>query len=48
MPALKELLGSPLKFTLMALAIALVVSLTMVTSAMSEGLLTGMQALRGR
>jgi hypothetical protein len=48
MPALKELLGSLLKFTLMALAIALVVSLTMVTSAMSEGLLTGMQALRGR
>jgi len=42
MPALKELLGSPLKFALMALAIALVVSLTMVTSAMSEGLLTGM------
>lgn len=42
MPALKELLGSPLKFALIALAIALVVSLTMVTSAMSEGLLTGM------
>jgi len=46
MPALKELLGSLLKFTLMALAIALVVSLTMVTSAMSEGLLTGMSGAK--
>jgi len=42
MLALKELLGSKLKFALIALAIGLVVSLTMVTSAMSEGLLTGM------
>jgi putative ABC transport system permease protein len=42
MLALKELLGSPLKYALIALAIGLVVSLTMVTSAMSEGLITGM------
>ena len=42
MLAIKELLGSKLKFGLIALAIGLVVSLTMVTSAMSEGLLTGM------
>lgn len=46
MPALKELLGSPLKFALIAVAIALVVSLTMVTSAMSEGLLTGMSGAK--
>ena len=42
MLALKELLHSKLKFGLIALAIGLVVSLTMVTSAMSEGLLSGM------
>lgn len=46
MPALKELFGSPLKFALIAVAIALVVSLTMVTSAMSEGLLTGMSGAK--
>lgn len=42
MLALKELLGSKLKFGLIALAIGLVVSLTMLMSAMSEGLVTGM------
>ncbi|MBN1192802.1 MAG: ABC transporter permease [Coriobacteriia bacterium] len=46
MLALKELLGSKLKFSLIALAIGLVVSLTMVTSAMSEGLLTGMSGAK--
>ena len=46
MLALKELLGSKLKFGLIALAIGLVVSLTMVTSAMSEGLLTGMSGAK--
>ncbi len=46
MLALKELLGSKLKFTLIALVIGLVVSLTMVTSAMSEGLLTGMSGAK--
>ncbi|MDO8847109.1 MAG: ABC transporter permease [Coriobacteriia bacterium] len=46
MLALKELLGSKLKFALIALAIGLVVSLTMVTSAMSEGLLTGMSGAK--
>jgi putative ABC transport system permease protein len=40
--AVKELLGSRLKFTLIALAIGLVVSLTLLMSAMSEGLVTGM------
>jgi len=40
--AVKELLGSKLKFGLIALAIGLVVSLTMLMSAMSEGLVTGM------
>ena len=46
MLALKELLGSPLKFSLIALAIGLVVSLTVVTSAMSEGLITGMSGAK--
>ena len=46
MLALKELLGSKLKFSLIALAIGLVVSLTMVTSAMSEGLITGMSGAK--
>lgn len=46
MLALKELLGSKLKFGLIALAIGLVVSLTMVTSAMSEGLITGMSSAK--
>jgi len=40
--AVRELLGSRLKFGLIALAIGLVVSLTMLMSAMSEGLVTGM------
>jgi len=40
--AVKELLGSRLKFGLIALAIGLVVSLTMSMSAMSEGLIAGM------
>lgn len=44
--SLKELLGSKLKFGLIALAIGLVVSLTMVTSAMSEGLITGMSSAK--
>lgn len=42
MLAVKELLGSKLKFGLIALAIGLVVSLTMSMSAMSEGLIAGM------
>ncbi len=46
MLALKELLGAKFKFGLIALAIGLVVSLTMVTSAMSEGLLTGMSGAK--
>ena len=46
--AIKELFGSKLKFSLIALAIGLVVSLTMVTSAMSEGLLTGMSGAKSR
>ena len=46
--AIKELFGSTLKFSLIALAIGLVVSLTMVTSAMSEGLLTGMSGAKSR
>lgn len=46
MLALKELTGSKLKFGLIALAIGLVVSLTMVTSAMSEGLITGMSSAK--
>lgn len=46
--AIEELFGSKLKFSLIALAIGLVVSLTMVTSAMSEGLLTGMSGAKSR
>lgn len=46
MLSLKELLGSKFKFGLIALAIGLVVSLTMVTSAMSEGLITGMSSAK--
>lgn len=42
MLAIKELLNSKLKFGLIALAIGLVVSLTMLMAAMSEGLITGM------
>ena len=48
MLALKELLGSRLKFSLIALAIGLVISLTMVTSAMSEGLVTGMSGAKSK
>jgi putative ABC transport system permease protein len=44
--AWKELLGSKLKFGLIALAIGLVVMLTMVMSAMSEGLITGMSGAK--
>ncbi|MCZ7661823.1 MAG: ABC transporter permease [Thermoleophilia bacterium] len=47
MLALKELLGSKLKFSLIALIIGLVVSLTMLMSAMSEGLVTGMTGAKG-
>ncbi|MBE0476034.1 MAG: ABC transporter permease [Coriobacteriia bacterium] len=47
MLAVKELLGSRLKFGLIALAIGLVVSLTMLMSAMSEGLVTGMTGAKG-
>jgi putative ABC transport system permease protein len=47
MLALKELLGSKLKFGLIALVIGLVVSLTMLMSAMSEGLVTGMTGAEG-
>ncbi len=47
MLAVKELLGSKLKFGLIALAIGLVVSLTLLMAAMSEGLLTGMTGAKG-
>ncbi len=47
MLALRELLGSKLKFSLIALIIGLVVSLTMLMSAMSEGLVTGMTGAKG-
>lgn len=47
MLAFKELLHSKLKFGLIALAIGLVVSLTMLMSAMSEGLVTGMTGAKG-
>jgi putative ABC transport system permease protein len=46
MLGLKELLGGKLKFALIATAITLVVSLIMVTTAMSEGLLTGMSGAK--
>lgn len=42
MLATRELLGGKLKFSLIALAIGLVVSLTMIMSAMSAGLIAGM------
>jgi len=45
--AIKELLGGKLKFGLIALAIGLVVALTMLMSAMSEGLITGMTGAKG-
>ncbi|MDF1542834.1 MAG: ABC transporter permease [Anaerosomatales bacterium] len=47
MLALRELLGSKLKFGLIALAIGLVVSLTFIMAAMSEGLITGMTGAKG-
>lgn len=47
MLALKELRGSALKFGLITAAIALVIMLTMLMSAMSEGLITGMTAAKG-
>jgi putative ABC transport system permease protein len=47
MLAIKELLGSKLKFGLIALAIGLVVSLTFIMAAMSEGLITGMTGAKG-
>ncbi|MDI6901652.1 MAG: ABC transporter permease [Anaerosomatales bacterium] len=47
MLAIKELLGGKLKFGLIALAIGLVVALTMLMSAMSEGLITGMTGAKG-
>jgi len=45
--ALREILHSKLKFALIALAIGLVVALTMTLSAMSEGLVTGMTGAKG-
>lgn len=47
MLALREILHSKLKFTLIAVAIGLVVALTMTLSAMSEGLVTGMTGAKG-
>lgn len=47
MLALWEVWHSKLKFTLIALAIGLVVGLTMTLSAMSEGLVTGMTGAKG-
>ncbi len=47
MLALSEILHSKLKFALIALAIGLVVALTMTLSAMSEGLVTGMTGAKG-
>ncbi|MDY0087359.1 MAG: ABC transporter permease [Coriobacteriia bacterium] len=47
MLALKELLGSKLKFGLIALAIGLIVSLTFIMAAMSEGLISGMTGAKG-
>lgn len=47
MLAVKELLGSKLKFGLIALAIGLIVSLTFIMAAMSEGLVTGMTGAKG-
>lgn len=47
MLAIRELLGSKLKFSLIALAIGLIVSLTFLMAAMSEGLVTGMTGAKG-
>ncbi|MDO9557979.1 MAG: ABC transporter permease [Coriobacteriia bacterium] len=47
MLALSEILHSKLKFALIALAIGLIVALTMTLSAMSEGLVTGMTGAKG-
>lgn len=47
MLALKEIFHSKLKFSLIALAIGLIVSLAMTLSAMSEGLVTGMTGAKG-
>ena len=47
MLALSEILHSKFKFGLIALAIGLVVALTMTLSAMSEGLVTGMTGAKG-
>ena len=47
MLAIRELLGSKLKFGLIALAIGLIVSLTFIMAAMSEGLVTGMTGAKG-
>ena len=48
MLAVKELLGSKLKFGLIAVAIGLVVSLTFIMAAMSEGLISGMTGAKGK
>jgi len=45
--ALKELLNGRVRFGLIALAVGLVVALTMLMSAMSEGLITGMTGSKG-
>lgn len=47
MLALKELLSNRLKFGLIALAIGLIVSLTFIMAAMSEGLISGMTGAKG-
>ncbi len=47
MLALKELLNGKVRFGLIALAVGLVVALTMLMSAMSEGLITGMTGSKG-
>ncbi len=47
MLALKELLNGKVRFGLIALAVGLVVALTMLMSAMSEGLITGMTGAKG-
>jgi len=44
---LKEFLQNRVRFGLMAVAVGLVVSLTMLMSAMSEGLITGMTGAKG-
>ncbi len=47
MLALKELRRSPLKFGMITAAIALVIMLTMLMAAMSQGLISGMTAAKG-